>query len=57
MNLPTKVPLNASVLILGVIWAKYGLWRSKSLSREDNLLKGEWIIFGTWPDNLKRNVP
>ncbi len=40
-------------LILGVIWAKYGLWCSKSLSAEDNLKRGEWIIFGAWPETLK----
>lgn len=41
------------VLIAGVIWAKYGLWCSKSLSPEDNLKRGEWMVFGTWPETLK----
>lgn len=42
-------------LKIGVIWAKYGLWCSKSLSPEDNIQRGDWIIFGTWPKTLKRN--
>jgi hypothetical protein len=41
-------------LILGVVWAKYGLWTSKTLSPEDNLQRGQWIIFGAWPETLKR---
>jgi hypothetical protein len=41
-------------LILGVAWAKYGLWSSKTLSAEDNLKRGQWIIFGAWPETLKR---
>jgi hypothetical protein len=40
-----------------VIWAKYGLWCSKSLSAEDNFKRGQWIVFGTWPETLKRIAP
>jgi len=39
---------------IGVIWAKYGLWWRKALSQEDNLKRGEWVIWGVWPENLKR---
>ena len=40
---------------LGVIWAKYGLWWRKALSQEENMKKGEWVIWGVWPENLKRS--
>jgi hypothetical protein len=42
-------------LKIGVIWGKYGLWWRKALSEEDNLMKGEWIVWGTWPEALKCN--
>jgi len=41
-------------LMVGVVWAKYGLWTSKTLSAEENLKRGQWIIFGAWPETLKR---
>jgi hypothetical protein len=44
---------NYSRLISGVIWGKYGLWVSERLSEEDNLMRGQWLIFGTWPADLK----
>ena len=41
-------------LTVGVVWAKYGLWTSETLSAEENLKRGQWIIFGAWPETLKR---
>jgi len=40
----------------GVIWAKYGLWPSETLSAEDNVRRGQWIIFGVWPDTIKYSL-
>lgn len=45
--------LKSPMLIPGVIWGKYGLWVSESLSEEDNLMRGQWLVFGTWPADLK----
>jgi hypothetical protein len=44
----------SELLTVGIIWAKYGLWISKSLSEEDNLRRGQWVVFGVWPDSHKR---
>ena len=40
-------------LSVGVVWAKYALWVTERLSDEDNLKRGQWMVFGTWPKNLK----
>ena len=40
-------------LSIGVMWAKYALWVTERLSDEDNLNRGQWMVFGTWPNNLK----
>jgi|SRR5579859_6458283 len=37
----------------GLIWGKYGLWKSSKLSEEENLQRGEWLIFGAWPESLR----
>ena len=42
--------------MVGVIWAKYGLWCKKALSLDDNIKAGQWIVFTTVPDDLRRKM-
>jgi hypothetical protein len=48
--------MEAGVLMTGVIWAKYGLWAKKALTLDQNIEAGQWIVFATWPDDLKRTL-
>lgn len=43
--------------MVGVIWAKYGLWCKKALTLDENIKAGQWIVFATWPDDLRRISP
>jgi hypothetical protein len=38
---------------IGVVWAKHGLWTSESLSVDDNLRRGQWLVFGVCPESTK----
>jgi hypothetical protein len=42
--------------VVGVIWAKYGLWCKKALSLDENITAGQWIVFATVPDDLRRKM-